>query len=148
MKESASTSICQVVFGFRRAVPFLDASQAGSRERGGQPVFLQCDGRGIGAHHVTGHSCFMMQTLRHKGPRILYEKKHTGGGGLNAQHPGDTGAPRLQEGAGRHGPPGAAAARADGGSKGFWALDVSGNWRIVFRFEDQEPRDVDLVDYH
>jgi proteic killer suppression protein len=32
--------------------------------------------------------------------------------------------------------------------KGFWAVDVSGNWRIVFRFEDNEPYDVDLVDYH
>jgi plasmid maintenance system killer protein len=25
---------------------------------------------------------------------------------------------------------------------------VSGNWRIVFRFHDNEPHDVDLVDYH
>lgn len=32
--------------------------------------------------------------------------------------------------------------------KGFWAVDVSGNWRIVFRFEDDEPHDVDLTDYH
>ena len=30
----------------------------------------------------------------------------------------------------------------------FWAVDVSGNWRIVFRFQDNEPHDVDLVDYH
>jgi proteic killer suppression protein len=30
----------------------------------------------------------------------------------------------------------------------FWAVDVSGNWRIVFRFHDNEPHDVDLVDYH
>ncbi|MEM7043096.1 MAG: type II toxin-antitoxin system RelE/ParE family toxin [Pseudomonadota bacterium] len=32
--------------------------------------------------------------------------------------------------------------------KGFWAVDVSGNWRIVFRFENGEAFDVDLVDYH
>ena len=32
--------------------------------------------------------------------------------------------------------------------RGFWAVDVSGNWRIVFRFDDDEPHDVDLVDYH
>jgi plasmid maintenance system killer protein len=25
---------------------------------------------------------------------------------------------------------------------------VSGNWRIVFRFHDNEPHDVDLVNYH
>lgn len=35
-----------------------------------------------------------------------------------------------------------------GDRKGFWAVGVSGNWRIVFRFEDGEVVDVDLVDYH
>jgi proteic killer suppression protein len=32
--------------------------------------------------------------------------------------------------------------------KGFWAVTVRANWRIVFRFEDGAARDVDLVDYH
>ena len=31
---------------------------------------------------------------------------------------------------------------------GYWSVRVSGNWRIVFRFHDGEPVDVDLVDYH
>jgi toxin HigB-1 len=31
---------------------------------------------------------------------------------------------------------------------GFWSLSVSGNWRIIFRFENGEIHDVDLVDYH
>ena len=31
---------------------------------------------------------------------------------------------------------------------GYWALRVSRNWRVVFRFEDGGVRDVDLVDYH
>ncbi|MCY4620110.1 MAG: type II toxin-antitoxin system RelE/ParE family toxin [Chloroflexi bacterium] len=31
---------------------------------------------------------------------------------------------------------------------GHWALRVSGNWRITFRFEDGDVRDVDLTDYH
>jgi proteic killer suppression protein len=35
-----------------------------------------------------------------------------------------------------------------GDRKGFWSVSVSGNWRIVFRFEDGEARDLDLVDYH
>ena len=30
----------------------------------------------------------------------------------------------------------------------FWAVQVSKNWRIVFRFEGQNVRDVDMVDYH
>jgi len=32
--------------------------------------------------------------------------------------------------------------------KGFWAVRVSGNWRIVFRFENSDAWDVDFVDYH
>ena len=31
---------------------------------------------------------------------------------------------------------------------GFWAVSVSGNWRVIFRFEAGNVRDVDLVDYH
>ncbi|MFQ5955856.1 MAG: type II toxin-antitoxin system RelE/ParE family toxin [Kiloniellales bacterium] len=31
---------------------------------------------------------------------------------------------------------------------GFWAVDVSGNRRIVFRIEAGEVFDVDLIDYH
>ena len=32
--------------------------------------------------------------------------------------------------------------------QGHWSVAVSGNWRIVFRFEAGEAMDVDLVDYH
>ena len=28
------------------------------------------------------------------------------------------------------------------------SIRASGNWRVVFRFEDSEAVDVDLVDYH
>lgn len=31
---------------------------------------------------------------------------------------------------------------------GFWAVQVTGNWRVSFRFEDNVPCDVDLIDYH
>jgi proteic killer suppression protein len=32
---------------------------------------------------------------------------------------------------------------------GFYAVDVSGNWRLIFRFdEDSNATDIDLVDYH
>lgn len=30
----------------------------------------------------------------------------------------------------------------------MWAVSVSGNWRIVFRFENSKAYDVDLIDYH
>ena len=32
--------------------------------------------------------------------------------------------------------------------KGAWAVDVSGNWRVAFRFEGNDAIDVDYVDYH
>jgi toxin HigB-1 len=35
-----------------------------------------------------------------------------------------------------------------GERKGQWAVSVSGNWRVVFRFDGQDATDVDLTDYH
>ncbi|MCY4394755.1 MAG: type II toxin-antitoxin system RelE/ParE family toxin [Rhodospirillaceae bacterium] len=32
--------------------------------------------------------------------------------------------------------------------KGHWAVSVSGNWRVTFRFEDGAAVDVNYVDYH
>ena len=32
--------------------------------------------------------------------------------------------------------------------KGHYAVSVSGNWRLTFRFEDGDAVDVDYVDYH
>ena len=31
---------------------------------------------------------------------------------------------------------------------GQWSMRISGNWRLVFRFEDGQAVDVDLLDYH
>ncbi len=35
-----------------------------------------------------------------------------------------------------------------GDLSGFWAVMVSGNWRLIFRFESGNAYDVDLTDYH
>ncbi len=35
-----------------------------------------------------------------------------------------------------------------GSYAGYWAVRVTGNWRIVWRFEGTHATDVDLVDYH
>lgn len=35
-----------------------------------------------------------------------------------------------------------------GDLKGFWSVTVSGNWPIIFRIEERNVRDVDLIDYH
>ena len=32
--------------------------------------------------------------------------------------------------------------------KGFFAVTVRGNWRIIFRFKGGDALDVDFVDYH
>jgi toxin HigB-1 len=35
-----------------------------------------------------------------------------------------------------------------GGLRGFWAVTVRANWRIIWRFEGTDAVDVDLIDYH
>ena len=35
-----------------------------------------------------------------------------------------------------------------GEMKGFWAVRVRANWRIIFRFSDHDASDVDYLDYH
>ena len=35
-----------------------------------------------------------------------------------------------------------------GDRKDYWSVTISGNWRIIFRFEDGDAFEVDLADYH
>ena len=37
-----------------------------------------------------------------------------------------------------------------GALKGFWSLTVTGNWRLIFRYDEaaNTAGDIDLVDYH
>jgi len=45
--------------------------------------------------------------------------------------------------------PGARLHALKGDLAGYWSVSVSGNWRLIFRFDDQgNATDVDLVDYH
>lgn len=32
--------------------------------------------------------------------------------------------------------------------KGFHAVSVSGNWRVIFKFNGQHAEEVDYIDYH
>jgi len=54
----------------------------------------------------------------------------------NARQPGDLDAPgwRLH--------------RLAGELKDHWAISVSGNWRLTFKFEDEDAILVDYQDYH
>jgi proteic killer suppression protein len=38
--------------------------------------------------------------------------------------------------------------RLKGELKGFWSVTVNANWRVIFRIEDEDAFDVDLIDYH
>lgn len=45
--------------------------------------------------------------------------------------------------------PGARLHALKGSLSGYWSVSVSGNWRLIFRFDDQgNATDVDLIDYH
>ncbi len=34
-----------------------------------------------------------------------------------------------------------------GDLKGFWSVTITGNWRVIFRFDKGDAFDVDLTDY-
>lgn len=35
-----------------------------------------------------------------------------------------------------------------GDLKGYWSVTVRANWRIIFRFDNGDAHDVELIDYH
>ena len=89
--------------------------------------------------------------IRHKGLRALAEQDRA------RQLPSElvSRLRRILTALGEAGHPGDLATRPGyrlpplkGDLAGMWSISVSGNWRVVFRFEDSEAVDVDLVDYH
>ena len=92
----------------------------------------------------------MIASLKHRGLRLLYEKGNSRG--LPAAHLDKIRRilARLDEASGvQHmALPGFQLHPLRGDLRGFWAVSVSGNWRIIFRFENGNAYDVDLVDYH
>ena len=44
--------------------------------------------------------------------------------------------------------PGFRLQRLKGDLKGFWSVIVRAHWRVIFRFEEGDAYDVDLIDYH
>ena len=92
----------------------------------------------------------MIRAIRHKGLRRLYEEDDPRG--VMSEH-----AQKLRDILARLD---AAATAADmdlpglrlhalkGELKGFCAVTVRANWRVIFRFVDGDALDVDYVDYH
>ena len=102
----------------------------------------------LAARNATRYSSSMK--IRHKGRRALHEQDH------RARLPTDLVLRlrrillRLQEAThpGSADAPGFRLHPLKGSRAGQWSARVSGNWRVVFRFEDGEAVGVDLVDYH
>lgn len=92
----------------------------------------------------------MIRTIRHKGLKRLYEDDDPRG--VFAEH-----VEKLRDILARLD---AATTAADmelpgfrlhplkGEWKGFWAVTVRANWRVIFHFAAGEAVDVDYIDYH
>jgi toxin HigB-1 len=92
----------------------------------------------------------VIQTIRHRGLKRLHLRGDTSG--LRADQAG-----RIQdvlahldqaEKPSDLALPGYRLHPLKGRLKGYWSVTISGNWRIVFRFENGDAFDVDLTDYH
>jgi proteic killer suppression protein len=92
----------------------------------------------------------MIKRIRHKGLKLFYEQDKKSG--IKPEHanrlrlilsvldaarePHDLNSPAL----GLH--------PLQGDLKGYYALWVSGNWRVTFRFDGRDVTDVNYLDYH
>lgn len=91
----------------------------------------------------------MIQSIRHKGLKRLFEEDDAGG--VNPEHVSRLknilatlhAAPTIEH----MNLPGFRLHPLKGEMKGFWAVTVRANWRVMFRF-DGNAQDVDYVDYH
>ena len=92
----------------------------------------------------------MIESFRHRGLKALYE-------GRTARRVAPEHVEKLRDILGAldrsRGPegmdlPGFRLHALKGQLKGHYAVSVSGNWRVTFRFEDGSAVDVDYVDYH
>lgn len=88
--------------------------------------------------------------IRHKGLRSFYRQSNTAGVPSHRT-------PRLRrillaldtaERPGNMALPGYRPRPLQGDMAGWWSVRVTGNRRVVFRFEDGKAVDVDLIDYH
>ena len=92
----------------------------------------------------------MIKSIRHKGLKEFYE---TGSkAGINANHANSIhlflSMLSVTESIGNLRSPALKLHLLKGDMKGHWAVDVSGAWRITFKFVNGEAADVDYVQYH
>ncbi|CUB00953.1 type II toxin-antitoxin system RelE/ParE family toxin [Pannonibacter indicus] len=92
----------------------------------------------------------MIVSFRHKGLKLLYERAERRRVSADYADKVERILARLDEATepGNMDLPGFWLHPLKGDLAGFWSVSVSGNWRIVFRFDGANACDVDLVDYH
>ena len=91
----------------------------------------------------------MIKSFRHKGLQRLFDDDNPRG--VNAEHVGKLrnilatlhAAPTVEH----MNLPSFRLHPLKGAFKGFWAVTVRANWRVIFRFDDG-AHDVDYLDYH
>ena len=92
----------------------------------------------------------MIKSFKHKGLEVFFYDGDTRG--INTQHVSRVGRilDRLDASAGPQDMnlPGFKLHVLKGKEKGTWAVWISGNWRITFRFEGNDVIVVDYRDYH
>jgi len=92
----------------------------------------------------------MIVSIRHKGLRLYFEKGDVSK--LHAQHVSKI---RLiltrlhaAKSIGDMNIPGYGLHQLGGELKGFWAVKVDKNYRIIFQFVTEDAHEVDYLDYH
>ena len=92
----------------------------------------------------------MIASFRHKGLKLLYEKGDRRRVSSEYADKVERILARLDEATepGNMDLPGFRLHSLRGKLAGYWSVSVSGNRRIIFRFDGANACDVDLVDYH
>ena len=92
----------------------------------------------------------MIHRFQHRGLKILYDKDDRRG--VSAEHVEKTArvlawldVVTLPE---QLRLPGFGLHRLEGDLAGYWSVTVEGEWRIIFRFDQGNTTDVDLIEYH
>lgn len=92
----------------------------------------------------------MIESIRHKGLRDFFTSGSMAG--VQAKHAARLRLILARLHASREPKdmdlPGLRLHKMSGNLNGFFSVEVSGNWRVIFRFEGQDVFDVDYLDYH
>jgi len=104
----------------------------------------------LGTRYVTRYTALVIKSFAHKGLRHFFEVGSRAG--IQPKHQerlrliltvlNSAVAPRDM------GLPGLDLHPLKGELAGFWSVNVSGNYRVIFRFQGHDAFDVDYVDYH